>query len=292
MDPVDALNRLGGGACFVDLLDLTTRRRLRAAVLAGRVVRIRKDRYVLPGVDRERRVAARYRGALALRSAALAHGWPVKHPPPVPEVAVPRGRRLHGARGARVVWLDGVDTTLVATPPLTTVLMCSRALPFDEALAIADSALRSGDVTATELVEAADAARGAGAARVRRVARHATPLAANPFESVLRALTLDLGLALVPQQAVVVAGRTVHPDLVDERHRVVLEADSWEWHTGREAHVRDCRRYNDLVAEGWLVLRFAWEDVMLDPGYVIEVLRLVYGPPGSTEVPRCEPKTA
>ncbi len=30
-----------------------------------------------------------------------------------------------------------------------------------------------------------------------------------------------------------------------------------------------------LVADGWIVLRFAWEDVMYDPEYVREVLRNV-----------------
>jgi very-short-patch-repair endonuclease len=52
----------------------------------------------------------------------------------------------------------------------------------------------------------------------------------------------------------------------------VLEADSFEWHGSRAALARDARRYNLLVSEGWLVLRFAWEDVMHDPRYVRDVL--------------------
>ena len=53
---------------------------------------------------------------------------------------------------------------------------------------------------------------------------------------------------------------------------IVLEADSFEWHGGREQLVRDARRYNDLAVDGWLVLRFSYEDVMFRPGRVAEVL--------------------
>ena len=53
---------------------------------------------------------------------------------------------------------------------------------------------------------------------------------------------------------------------------MVLEADSFEWHGDRAALRRDAKRYNLLVVEGWLVLRFAWEDVMFDPDYVRQVL--------------------
>jgi hypothetical protein len=30
----------------------------------------------------------------------------------------------------------------------------------------------------------------------------------------------------------------------------------------------DCRRYDELVIAGWLVLRFAWEHVMFEPEWV------------------------
>ena len=40
---------------------------------------------------------------------------------------------------------------------------------------------------------------------------------------------------------------------------------------------RDARRYNAFVVAGWLVLRFAYEDVMHDPLFVREVLRPPYG---------------
>ena len=74
------------------------------------------------------------------------------------------------------------------------------------------------------------------------MARHADGNAANPFESVLRAITIEAGLRFDAQHPIEVTGMTVHPDLADLEARVILEADSWEFHTGREAQVRDCWR--------------------------------------------------
>ncbi len=55
------------------------------------------------------------------------------------------------------------------------------------------------------------------------------------------------------------------PDLVDERLGIILEADSFAWHGSRAALRRDAKRYDEFVVRGWLVLRFAWEDVMSRP---------------------------
>ncbi|MGI8523535.1 MAG: DUF559 domain-containing protein [Nocardioides sp.] len=160
------------------------------------------------------------------------------------------------------------------TTPLRTVVDCAKRLPFAEALAVADSALRSGTLTRAELVRAAGLVRGRGATQANRVVRVASGDAANPFESGLRAIVIEFPeLQVEPQREVRTPGRRWHPDLVDERRRVVLEADSFTFHTGKEAHARDCVRYNALVLAGWLVLRFTWEQVMTSPAYVRSVLR-------------------
>lgn len=94
----------------------------------------------------------------------------------------------------------------------------------------------------------------------------------NPFESVLRAIALGVpDLSVEPQVWIEGIGR---PDLVDVARRLVLEADSFEFHGRRAALTHDCERYNALVADGWRVLRFAWEHVMFQPAYVRGVLEL------------------
>jgi very-short-patch-repair endonuclease len=61
-------------------------------------------------------------------------------------------------------------------------------------------------------------------------------------------------------------------DLADVDRRIVLEADSFEHHGERADLVRDCERYDELVACGWTVLRFSWEHVMFRPEWVAEVV--------------------
>lgn len=173
--------------------------------------------------------------------------------------------------------LPPCDVVGGVTTPLRTVLDCAADLPFAEALAVADGALRLALVRPAELDAAASRWRGRGAAGVRRVGEHADARAANPFESALRALALDAGCSgFEPQVHVSVPG-TPRVDLADVEHRVVLEADSFEWHGDRAALRRDCRRYDELVRGGWRVLRFSWEDVMFDGEWVQEIVRDVVG---------------
>ena len=274
MDAVTALARLGGVADARSLLRLTSRRALRRAVRREHILSLGRSSYALPTSTEAVRAAGALHGVACLRSAAALHGWALKDQPPEPEVAVPRHRRVSPARrrGVRVVWMDVAldDIHRGVTSPLRTVIDCARRLPFDEALAVADSALRSGALTAEEL--AAVSVRGAGAAAVRRVLENADGRAQNPFESVLRALCIEAGLVVTPEVAVDLGTGVVHPDLVCPERAAVFEADSWTHHASRSAHKRDCARYNLLVLSGWRVFRFTWEQVMLEPSYVRWVL--------------------
>lgn len=135
---------------------------------------------------------------------------------------------------ARVV--DGVVTDRV-----TTVIDCATSLPFDEALAVADSALRSGRVTRSELVAAAEVLPGRGRARVRSVAHEAHAHAANLLESVLRATALPIADA-APQVPVRIGRRTVVVDLADVELGIVLEAEGYQTHGRRAAFRSDCLR--------------------------------------------------
>ena len=116
--------------------------------------------------------------------------------------------------------------------------------------------------------------------RVLAVARAADPRAANPFESVLRAIALSVpGLSVEPQVVVKDSTFWARVDLADESLRMVIEAESFEFHGSRKAFDRDCRRYNSLVIREWLVLRFTWEQVMFEPELVAETLRALVAPP-------------
>jgi len=277
MDAVTALERLGGVATAAELEALSSRRRVVKAVAAGAVVRLHRGRYALPGVEGARADAIALSGVVSHGSAALLWGWPVKWPPNLSWVTVPRGRhkRHYRDRRARVVIADlGAEEVVDGvTSPLRTVLDCARQLPFDEALCVADSARRSGLVSRSELLAAAAAARGPGSASLRRVAEVATPLAANPFESTLRAICLEFpALVVEPQGEVRAWGRVWRPDLVERSRMLAIEAESWEFHAVKDAFARDCVRYTSLTLAGWRVIRFTWEQVMHHPEFVRQVL--------------------
>ena len=284
MDAPEALVRCGGTADHATLVRLSSRRRLRRAVAAGAVVRVARGRFALPTADEGLVAARRVNGVMSHRTAAAWWGWGLKLPPDEPEVTVPKHRRCD-PHGLAVHWVDLHPDDVrdgVVTSRERTLSDCLRTLPFDEALAVADSALRSEDVLASQLVSWAAHARGPGSARFRRVAAYADGRAANPFESVLRALAIEEGLQVTPQLTLGLVDGPARPDLVDEARRLILEADSFEWHGGRAALRRDCRRYNAMVLAGWTVLRFAWEDVIHAQEHVRAVLRAAAALPGRT----------
>ncbi len=219
MDPVDALLRLGGVASLGELLGPTTRSRLRTAVTQGRVVHLKHDRYGLVDLSTDRRVAGAAGGVVSHLSAALAWDWKIKHPPLRTHVTVPVGARrpsqdvaLHWSR------LEDSEVRRGITSPVRTVIDCARALPFDEALAVADSALRGQEVDRHQLLLAAQASPRNGRSRAIEVIEAADPGAANPFESVVRAIALDVpGLTVRTQGEIQGIGFV---DLLDERLRI------------------------------------------------------------------------
>jgi very-short-patch-repair endonuclease len=273
----DCLVDLGGVATRGTLVRLTSRAAFDRAVAAGEVVRLGRGRYGVPGVDEGVALAATLGGAVSHTSAALHHGWAVLRLPDKPHVTVSRGRKLDPRAASRApVHIAELGRGCVrdhVTDPWTTLAACLRSEPFDAALAVADSALRAGFGT-SNLVRMAEAARGPGARGFKRVAAEASPLAANPFESGLRAIAREVpGLDVRPQVDLWDGRFLARPDLVDERLRIVIEADSFAWHGGRDQLAADARRFNSLVGRGWVVLRFSWEDVMFHPDAVREVLR-------------------
>lgn len=275
MEIEEALRQGGGVLSRADLIAITSRARVDRALREGRLVVGARGRYLSPEADEAVGVASLLNGVLCRESAAIRHGWPVKAVPDKPHVSVPPKRKVAPHLKALVhLHRDSFgpdDVSGIVTAEAVTVAQCIRHLPWDAALAIADSALRAGFPPAS-LKRLGDTMRGPGAAQCRRVAAAASSRSATVFESVLRAIALDVpGLHVEPQLKIRGALRC-QPDLVDPRLGLVLEADSFAWHGDRAALRRDARRYDLLVSDGWIVLRFAWEDVMFDQAFVRRVL--------------------
>ncbi len=276
-DVTMVVTRFGGVATWSQLRRRVHWRHIRTSVESGQIVRIARGRYALPTAAEARTAASRLAAVASHTSAAAHWGWSVKLVPEHPHLTVARNRRVDVARRVDIVlhWRDlgaqDVHDRWV-TSPARTVIDCCLDLPFDEALSVFDSALRGG-LAMPAVFEALQRLPARCRTRVLGVARAADARAANPFESVLRAIANEVpGLHVTPQRVVRDGDFRARVDLADQELRLVLEADSYEFHGGRSAFARDCRRYNGLVVRDWLVLRLSWEDVMFRPGVVRELL--------------------
>jgi very-short-patch-repair endonuclease len=281
-DADEVVRRLGGVASRRQILRQSTQHSLRRAVTMGVLNRIAPDTYALPETALAYCAAAASRGLVSHTSAA--EHWRLERLNPDPSaspahITVPRHGRFHPMRSVKVHFNDvaAVDDHNGVTSPLRTVLDCAALLPFAEALAIADSALRRDLVTSEALVEGARRRRGPGGRRVRLVAAAADIRAANPLESGLRAIVIEAGFqSFEPQLPVRTSFMTAWVDLGDPELRLALEADSYAFHGSRDALLRDCHRYDELVRSGWLVLRFGYEHVMFERDWVSSVIADTY----------------
>lgn len=194
-----------------------------------------------------------------------------------PEVTVPRGRRLRrtGARvhestdldRAGVVRRDGIPTTDL---PRTILDLARRTN--DKALALAVQwCRRERGLTWTQLaaVLRRHARRGRpGIRRLRRVIAaeaHRDEISDSTFEELVIALLLESGLPEpVLHHVLKLSGRDIEIDLVYPEHRIAIELDGGD-HMKPSVFRADRRRQNAIVLDGWLILRFTWDDYCIRP---------------------------
>ena len=268
---------MDGRATWAELTALCTRHALRQALDKDQIVHLGRGLYALPDLAPDREAAARAGGVLSHLSAARHLGLPVLTLPDAVHVTVPRSAHRRPVDGVLVHRSDLApgDATRISTTPLRTTLDCAAALPFADALTVADGAAREGLVRPEELLAAGQERRGPGARAVRRVAAEANGDAANPFESALRAAVLTAGVTgFQPQLRIAIQGTVRFVDLGDERRRIALEADSFAHHGSRAAcpeRLPTVRRARARRLDRPAASR--WEDVVFEPAWVAAVVR-------------------
>lgn len=225
------------------------------------------------------------RGVASHRSAGLLHRI-VETAAPRPEVTVTtwRGHHLEGIRLHRcgdllpgdVTTIDGIRTTNA----VRTIVDLGARLGADELLRVTERALHlrlvHHDPLTRRFFQLARRGRD-GIATVRAVLTHLDPTLA-PAESDLERLTIEVlrhhDLPPPVRQLTVVAdGRTFRLDLAYPEHRVAIECDGFATHGTREAFEDDRERQNLLVLEGWVILRFTWQQICRQPEWVAEQVR-------------------
>lgn len=234
--------------------------------------------YRLKGAPPDYVIAKQLRGVLSHRSAAAHWRLPVIQRTTPIEVTVNRSRRRVRAPDGVLIYRrdlspderDGDVTTAVRT-----IVDCARDLDVPTALAMADAAVRTGDVALTDLVEAAARLRGHGSARARRVIGWIDPRSASVLESAVRGVLLDGGITgFVPQFPVKIStGRVLHADLGHEEARLLVEADSKLAHTGIGRVELDALRCTEFAAAGYTLQRFTWTNVKGRRRWMVEMVR-------------------
>lgn len=285
--PVHALLLSQGGlARRRDLLAAgLTRRSLERHVRSGALRRIRADLFSATSDQPPdlllRAAVVALDAAASGTSAAKVWGIELVHAPTRQCVTVPRDRSrsawpattVHRSDLAEDITVrDGIRVTTV----VRTVLDLCRWLPLAEAVAAADSALRSRRLSLGQLVGGCcDLPAGRGRDRVAQVVRMVDPACGSVLESLCRVLFLLAELPSFCSQLVIrhehaVIGRV---DFAWPEQRVVVEVDGYTFHAGRDSYRADRRRTNALVLAGWRVLRFSWEDITERPDVVVAQVR-------------------
>lgn len=207
----------------------------------------------------------------------------------VVEISVVRSRyhRLDGVIVHRSTDLSPAVATVrhgvPVTTPARTLVDLGAVLPERMVELALDSALGRRLVTVAGVRLALDAVarrgrRGVGVLRSLLEDRSdSARMGATTLEARMRRLCRDHGIPELTFQHEVRTGRRfigrvdfARPDL-----RLAIEVDGYEWHSSLEAFGHDRARQNELVAAGWTVLRFTWNDVTKGPERVANAIRRI-----------------
>jgi very-short-patch-repair endonuclease len=269
---------------------------VRSLTASGDLVRMRQGVYATrvavqwAGTDSTRRhvlrvLAARatvgHHAVASYHSAALLHRLDLLSSPPEGSVALtcPPGKPWNRARPASVVFHTadlpaGHLTRLYGLPVTTaarTVIDLARTLPFADAVAAADSALRKEKATKPELGKILDVcARWPGVRQARQVVEFADERAESPLESVARVIFDQSGLDSPELQATVFTpSDAFRVDFLWRAHKVIAEADGLGKYNDRSDAIKQLERDRRLRDAGFRVVHFTWKELFGTPELVL-----------------------
>lgn len=240
---------------------------LRGAVRRGRVLSLGGGTYALPSAAPDAVIAARLRGRLTCCSAAKRLGLDLLTDPLVPHVVVPPNNAVDTDEA--VVHRATVPGSGPVVPVLHALVAVLRCLDTVDAVVVVDSALRQ---RAARLHSLDARLRGPGSVEARRRLGLADARSGSVIETVARLALRQAGLPVDCQVLIEGVGRV---DLVIDGW-LVVELDGFAYHSDRDRYRTDRRRTNGLVARGYRVLRFSYEDVMFRLADVVALVVAVH----------------
>lgn len=238
-----------------------------AAVSNGSVIRVRRSWIALPGSDRALVGAASAGGRTTCLTEADRLGlWVPPETASGLHIAVaPTASRFPDGWDLRLHWARGpapVPRHALSEPLLNVLFHAALCQPRESALAIWESALRTGQVTADVLRRVRW-----GSALARELAALASELSDSGLETIFVHRARPLGVAI--RQQMWIDG---HPLDVLLGECLAVQLDGYAFHSSPDNRRRDMRADARLALRGITVLRFDWHQVLFDWPYVEGVL--------------------
>lgn len=236
---------------------------MRTAVDMGAVRRIRRSWLAVPECERALFRAAEVGGRVTcLSQAERLSLW-------VPDtehlhIAVPGNSSRVSGEGLSLHWAQGpapVVSSALVDPILNVLFHVARCVPSADAMAVWESAIRKGLVSADVLRRVRWRSEAA-----RRIADVASSLSDSGIETRFLLVIRPLGLEL--RQQVWLDGHPVD-FLIGEK--LVVQVDGFAHHRAADRR-RDLRADARLQLLGFTVVRFDFQQVLFDPGYVTDIV--------------------
>lgn len=267
MDIVETLRYVGSVARTKTLLQHDiTKRALARSLDSGLILRPQRGVFALPDAVPEFRAAVLHNGLATCASAAGHYDLWLLYPPKEHHVSCPDGSS--GGHINHELRTVTAHHTLPMVGMIDVLLHALRCLPELEAVIMVEGIVRRGEPVKPLLLESLKGNRN-GKARV--ALGRVTGCADSAIEVVARLLFRDAGIHTETQVHIPGVGRV---DFLLEGF-LVVEMDGAAFHSDRRALRRDRRRNNMTILDGYLVLRYCYEDIMFDRGRVLAEIQQV-----------------
>ena len=179
----------------------------------------------------------------------------------------------------RTTEIDGIPVTRIER----TLIDLAAVIDIDRLEDALDCALRRRLTSVGRLrlrLRAEAGRRGIGKLRVLLAERDGDGQpSASRFETRLNRLLVRSGLPAARQFTIWDGGAFVaRVDFCFPEAKVIVEADSYRWHSSKRAWQRDRHRRNPLTELGWQILHVTWDDLIRRPEETIRRLRALLQP--------------
>ena len=163
---------------------------------------------------------------------------------------------------------------LPVTTRVETLLDCLGWLPVFCARSLLDRAFQDHWLTPDQMQRRLDDQPGRwGNRQLVRLLRQSRPGAEAESERRLHRLLEVAGLVgWIGNYPIRLSAGSFRIDVAFPHLLVAIEVDGWAFHRTKERRDRDMVKANALMAAGWRILTFSWEDVTQRPDYVIATI--------------------